>query len=229
MPSFWARQGDDSVCGPVPQPRRNAPLPPLDGPRGLQHAAVAAATARSAANHFDGAGSSSSAYPASSPLSSVRSSRVSAGSSIGPMDLQAGGPDQWSCSRSTSASSYQGGGRPAPPQVPGSPHSVPDSSQAELVVKAMLPVVKRGMASPNRSVFQTSLDSMTRIQRMFGKKAIDEHLDELAEALQKQCTQPGGDARAVTVLKTLLTLCSDEGATKLCGRFPSHAAEAQGN
>merc|ERR1712154_5872 len=105
------------------------------------------------------------------------------------------------CSRSTSASSCQGAGRPTPAEV--------DNSQAEQVVKAMLPVVKRGMASPNPAVFQTALDNMTRIERMFGKTAFDPHLETLVEVLESQCGQPGGDTRVVQVLKTLLILCSD--------------------
>jgi len=95
----------------------------------------------------------------------------------------------------------------------------------ESVVKAMLPVIKRSMASPNQGVFQTSIDSMIRIERMFGKTAIDQHVETLADALEKLCAQqPNGESRAGAALKTLLTLCSEDSAAKLHRRFPKHAA-----
>lgn len=139
---------------------------------------------------------------------------------MGPMDLHHSG-DPFG-SRSTSASSCQGAGRP---RVGGDV----DETQAEQVVKAMLPVVKLAMASPNRAVFQTALDSMMRIERMFGKATFDQHLDVLADALERQCSQPGGDARAVQVLRTMLSLCSDPAAESLRTRFPHHMAEVLSN
>merc|ERR1719203_2725115 len=112
-----------------------------------------------------------------------------------------GGGRPASCAGADGSQAEQGGERPT--------RAGADDSQAEQVVMAMFPVVKRGMASPNRAVFQTALDTMARIEKMFGKTAFDSHLETLADALEKQCAQPGGDARAVQILKLLLPLCSD--------------------
>lgn len=101
-----------------------------------------------------------------------------------------------------------------------------EDCQMESVVKAMLPVIKRGLASPNSGVFQTSIDSMIRIERMFGKSAIDQHLETLADALEKLGQQPNGQNRAGIGLRTLLSLCSEDSAAKLHSRFPKHAAGA---
>mmetsp|Transcript_155506 Transcript_155506/g.498850 ORF Transcript_155506/g.498850 Transcript_155506/m.498850 type:complete len:231 (+) Transcript_155506:143-835(+) len=224
--SFFARMGD----GPVPQPRRNAPLPPLEGPR-MPPAAMAAGAVRSAERLFGPPDAFGSAYaPTTSPPSSNRSSRLSAGSSLGPIDAQVRAGLSPPDSRSTSASSYQGAGRPAAPVGAGaaSPSSAPgtvDDRQADSVVLAMLPVVKRGVASPNKAVFETALDCLGRIERMFGKASLDRHMDALADALEKQLHLPGGDARAMRVLEALLRLCSEDTAEKLHGRFPKHMAE----
>jgi len=99
-----------------------------------------------------------------------------------------------------------------------------DSPQADIVVKAMMPIVKRAMVSTNRAVFQASLDSMRRIEQMFGQEAIDRHIGSLAEALEKQGSSPGGDARASLILKTLTALCSKDAAASLHRQHPELAA-----
>eukprot|EP00441_Pelagodinium_beii_P017918 CAMPEP_0197654826 /NCGR_PEP_ID=MMETSP1338-20131121/39082_1 /TAXON_ID=43686 ORGANISM="Pelagodinium beii, Strain RCC1491" /NCGR_SAMPLE_ID=MMETSP1338 /ASSEMBLY_ACC=CAM_ASM_000754 /LENGTH=202 /DNA_ID=CAMNT_0043230343 /DNA_START=35 /DNA_END=643 /DNA_ORIENTATION=+ len=199
-----------------PQPaRRHAPLPPLNNPRGSQLAAV---TAASASRPELGA------YPSTG--SSVSSSRPSSTSSFLVQDLQVG---QFS-SRSTSASSQHSDGQ----LVAGAGellNSIVSATgrqdqQAELVVKAMLPIVKRAMVSKNQAVVQASLDSMRRIERMFGQEAIDRNIESLAEALEKQHSKPGGDTRCALILKTLTTLCSPEACTSLQRRFPEQVGAA---
>mmetsp|Transcript_27222 Transcript_27222/g.78272 ORF Transcript_27222/g.78272 Transcript_27222/m.78272 type:complete len:243 (+) Transcript_27222:92-820(+) len=241
MPSLVARMSDDG-CGLVPHPRRNAPLPPLDGPRGLQRAAVVASSMRSGAFSADGSPNShSSSLPVGSPLSSVRSSRLLSSPGLAPArdKLSPGGSggymDPLSCSRSTSASSCQGGGRSslATPQSQAKEASAASSGndegvivegpQSDAVIIAMLPVVIRGMASTNRAVFRTTLESLQRIERMFGGKAIDPHLDAISDGIQKQLPQPGGEVRAGKVLEALIAICSEEGAAKLRARFPGLA------
>merc|ERR1719296_222265 len=181
--------------------RRSGPLPPVDSPS-------RAGTTRQGGLRLAGS-------PPSSAGSSLRP--FGAGSSIGALDLPPGG-DPFAGSRSTSASSCQGAGRPGGAASAGEA----DQSQAEQVVQAMLPVVQRGMASSNRAVFQTALDTIIRIERMFGKAAFDHHLETLAAALEKQSSQPGGDARVAQILQTILELCSDPTATALRQRFPQH-------
>merc|ERR1719323_1527273 len=106
---------------PFTPARRGGPLPPLDGPRGHQRAAVALASGQRSRG------------------ASAGSSRPSSGGSFALFD----GPGQ--SSRSTSAS--LGGGCAGPGELLGSLASQgqQESPQAELVVKALLPIVKRAM------------------------------------------------------------------------------------
>lgn len=94
------------------------------------------------------------------------------------------------------------------------------SPQEDEVVKAMLPVLKRAMVSPNKAVVQASLDSMRQIQRMFGQGAIDRHMDSLGDVLEKQGSGPGGSARTALVLEALAGLCSQDAGDILKRRFP---------
>eukprot|EP00927_Polykrikos_kofoidii_P043299 TRINITY_DN37355_c0_g1_i1.p1 TRINITY_DN37355_c0_g1~~TRINITY_DN37355_c0_g1_i1.p1 ORF type:complete len:205 (+),score=22.78 TRINITY_DN37355_c0_g1_i1:80-694(+) len=99
-----------------------------------------------------------------------------------------------------------------------------DSLQNEIVLKAMVPIVKRAMVSKNRAVFQSSLESMRHIERMFGKEAIDQHIETLVESLEKQCGQTCEDHRAKLVFDTMTSLCSKDMADILRQRFPNFAA-----
>lgn len=97
-----------------------------------------------------------------------------------------------------------------------------EEPQADAVVKAVLPIIKRAMVSKNGAVFQASLDSMARIQRMFGQDQIDKNIDVLAGAVEKQRAGPLGAERAVLIVKALIALCSEEAAKSLRRRFPQH-------
>eukprot|EP00931_Biecheleriopsis_adriatica_P117516 TRINITY_DN9301_c0_g1_i1.p1 TRINITY_DN9301_c0_g1~~TRINITY_DN9301_c0_g1_i1.p1 ORF type:complete len:206 (+),score=35.43 TRINITY_DN9301_c0_g1_i1:67-684(+) len=194
--------------------RRHAPLPPLNGPKGPQLAAVAAASSLHRPELGPGP------YPSAGSSSSLPSSRPSSSSSFLLHDLQASPLS----GRSTSCSSGDGSINAAAGELLGSLAGRQDSQQAELVVKAMLPIVKRAMVSRNQQVVQASLDSMRRIEQMFGQEAIDRHLESLAESLEKH-TKRGGDSRsAALVVKTLLTLCSPDASASLRQRFPEYVA-----
>eukprot|EP00933_Yihiella_yeosuensis_P034311 TRINITY_DN27807_c0_g1_i1.p1 TRINITY_DN27807_c0_g1~~TRINITY_DN27807_c0_g1_i1.p1 ORF type:complete len:221 (+),score=37.77 TRINITY_DN27807_c0_g1_i1:131-793(+) len=204
--------------------RRHAPLPPLNAPRGSQIGAVSTASSvhrssgdlSQASGGYRGLGASGS---------SAASSRPSSTSSFLHQDIQA----QPFSSRSTSASSQCSGpdgnlAANAGELLNTLATSSPVDQQAELVVKAMIPIVKRAMVSKNQAVVKASLDSMRRIERMFGQECIDRHVETLAESLEKQSAKPGGDARATLILKTLTALCSEDAAAGLKNRFPDLAA-----
>ncbi|CAE8691019.1 unnamed protein product, partial [Polarella glacialis] len=116
--------------------RRHAPLPPLGAPRGSQVAGLIRPEA------------SQGAYPFASSSSST-SSRPSSTNSLRPADLQdvMGRFLEASAysSRSTSASSCGGDGNLGATAGDLLASMAQDSPQAELVVKAMLPIVKRAM------------------------------------------------------------------------------------
>eukprot|EP00747_Dinoflagellata_sp_TGD_P019774 gnl/TRDRNA2_/TRDRNA2_127396_c0_seq1.p1 gnl/TRDRNA2_/TRDRNA2_127396_c0~~gnl/TRDRNA2_/TRDRNA2_127396_c0_seq1.p1 ORF type:complete len:213 (-),score=34.75 gnl/TRDRNA2_/TRDRNA2_127396_c0_seq1:118-756(-) len=140
-------------------------------------------------------------------------------------------------SRSTSASSHQSWppvassnsevlGRPANVGGGGYPVGQEQPPQVDDVVRALLPIVKRAMVSKNQAVFKTSIDSVTRIAKMFGQDAIDRHVETLAEALERQCAAGArnDEARAAEILATLTSLCSETRADALRRRFPKYAA-----
>lgn len=81
------------------------------------------------------------------------------------------------------------------------------------------------MVSQNRAVFKASLDAMRRVESMFGKEAIDQHIESLVEGLEKQLANEdaAGDARAALLFKTLTQLCSEETADSLRTRYPRFA------
>eukprot|EP00427_Karlodinium_veneficum_P013901 CAMPEP_0169070324 /NCGR_PEP_ID=MMETSP1015-20121227/5053_1 /TAXON_ID=342587 /ORGANISM="Karlodinium micrum, Strain CCMP2283" /LENGTH=81 /DNA_ID=CAMNT_0009129311 /DNA_START=184 /DNA_END=429 /DNA_ORIENTATION=- len=76
------------------------------------------------------------------------------------------------------------------------------------------------MASRNKAVLQASLESMVKLKRMFGQDAIDENVDALVVAVEKQRSCPGGEERAAVVLKALTELCSAKKAESLRRQFP---------
>jgi len=82
------------------------------------------------------------------------------------------------------------------------------------------------MLSTNKAVFQVSLDSMRRIERMFGQEVIDQQIETLVETLEKQCGTSGGDARAARIFETFTALCSQEMASTLKQRFPQYDQKA---
>eukprot|EP00930_Biecheleria_cincta_P076744 TRINITY_DN63965_c0_g1_i1.p2 TRINITY_DN63965_c0_g1~~TRINITY_DN63965_c0_g1_i1.p2 ORF type:complete len:157 (+),score=25.56 TRINITY_DN63965_c0_g1_i1:36-506(+) len=97
--------------------------------------------------------------------------------------------------------------------------------QADLVVKAMLPIVRRAMISSNSRVFQTSLESLQRIEHLFGKEAIDQNVHSILAAMERECRQRGGRGwqdRATRVFDTLVALCTDEVAAALRLQFPMY-------
>mmetsp|Transcript_10194 Transcript_10194/g.22564 ORF Transcript_10194/g.22564 Transcript_10194/m.22564 type:complete len:218 (+) Transcript_10194:77-730(+) len=204
-------------------PRRNMPLPPLDGPRGIQHMAVAANSANSSSTSSFGLGESGSGFLAASPPSNRSSRQSSAGATgIGMLDSPQAIAASMAASdsRSTSASSYQGAGRPSNSSAANRSLEVGssgDDKQTDAVVKAMLPVIKRGLASTQKPVFETALDSIRRIERMFGKSSLDGHLEPLAEALRKQGSQCDGEQRQRRVLELVSDLFTDETASKFRG------------
>jgi hypothetical protein len=100
------------------------------------------------------------------------------------------------------------------------------NQQTEIVMKAMVPIVKRAMVSKNKAVFQASLDSMKRIEQMFGQETIDTYLETLVEGLEKQCGKAGGDDRSALVFDMITQLCSKDAAAGLHKRFPEYAAAA---
>jgi len=98
------------------------------------------------------------------------------------------------------------GGRPRP--TAGAVPEAVAAEQAEVVVRAMLPAARRALGSSNDAVVQASLDSMRRVERMFGRGALDKHLEIFAEAIAKQSSAPGGGSRAGLILQALADLCS---------------------
>eukprot|EP00929_Paragymnodinium_shiwhaense_P084670 TRINITY_DN45296_c0_g1_i1.p2 TRINITY_DN45296_c0_g1~~TRINITY_DN45296_c0_g1_i1.p2 ORF type:complete len:156 (-),score=37.30 TRINITY_DN45296_c0_g1_i1:278-745(-) len=95
--------------------------------------------------------------------------------------------------------------------------------QAELVVSAMVPIVRRAMLSSNGALFEASLDSMRQIERMFGQEALDHHAETLVAALVRQHgAETRRHARAVRVFETLMSLCSDEVAQRLRHHYPHY-------
>mmetsp|Transcript_78478 Transcript_78478/g.139140 ORF Transcript_78478/g.139140 Transcript_78478/m.139140 type:complete len:196 (-) Transcript_78478:83-670(-) len=189
----------------TPQPRRSRPLPPLDAPRGAHAAAKAVISASALASTPPPMASlSPSPGSAGSGRSSLvwSASRPSSTDTLGQVDLQNANHS----SRSTSACSHTSGmsfgvsGDLLSSLNAAAPQEEP---QADAVVKA-------------------SLDSMTRIQRMFGQDQIDKNIDVLAGAVEKQRAGPLGAERAVLILKALIALCSEEAAASLRRRFPQH-------
>mmetsp|Transcript_130381 Transcript_130381/g.237101 ORF Transcript_130381/g.237101 Transcript_130381/m.237101 type:complete len:215 (-) Transcript_130381:91-735(-) len=208
----------------TPQPRRSRPLPPLDAPRGAHAAAKAVISASALASTPPPMASlSPSPGSAGSGRSSLvwSASRPSSTDTLGQVDLQNANHS----SRSTSACSHTSGmsfgvsGDLLSSLNAAAPQEEP---QADAVVKAVLPIIKRAMVSKNGAVFQASLDSMTRIQRMFGQDQIDKNIDVLAGAVEKQRAGPLGAERAVLILKALIALCSEEAAASLRRQFPQH-------
>jgi len=226
---------------PSMPPRRNPPLPRLDArldaPRGSSRGCSAPrapprdarSSLASTKTWWSGPSDSVGAYPAAQR----------SGAST-PVDSKAGICSS-TASRSTSASSYRRGSASG---ADGSATAASagdllatlatsaecSSPQTEAVVKAMLPIVKRAMVSQNKAVFQASLESMQRIARVFGQDAIDQLVETLAEALEKQQKReggplPGADARTNRVLQTLTALCSKETASSLRRRFPKFEAQ----
>eukprot|EP00928_Gymnodinium_smaydae_P022458 TRINITY_DN18856_c1_g1_i1.p1 TRINITY_DN18856_c1_g1~~TRINITY_DN18856_c1_g1_i1.p1 ORF type:complete len:204 (-),score=47.92 TRINITY_DN18856_c1_g1_i1:129-740(-) len=115
------------------------------------------------------------------------------------------------------------------------------SEQAEQVVNAMVPIVRRAMVSSNAAVFQASLDSLRQIDRMFGRDAIDLHAGTLAAALARHSGGNSGSAgaaamgagngsgsadRASRVFATLTGLCSEDVARELRRQYPQLATPA---
>lgn len=215
-------------------PRRAlAPLPSLDAPEGALAADVAVASAersypasRQDATQPAGRPCGGYSYPGSPPFvegSPLFSSRPSSNgsSAFTPVDLHA---EPWS-SRSTSAASQSSGtlGAAGDLLTTLAAEGWVPNQQAEIVGKAMMPIVKKAMLSKNKAVFQASLDSMRRIESMFGQEAIDHHVESLVEALERQVENPGGDARARIVFETLTAVCSQDMAVDLRQRFPSYA------
>jgi len=127
-------------------------------------------------------------------------------------------------SRSTSASSqrsgYVGGGTGNNLLSSLSAAACQEDAGAEAVVKAVAPLIQRAMASTNKAVFQASLENMVKLRRMFGQEAIDQNIDALAMAVEKQSGLPGGEQRAGLVLRALTSLCSQDKAESLRLRFP---------
>jgi len=193
---------------------RGSPLPPLEGSRGSQATlgetdSVSAASSRRCRR-----------TPSSCGTRFIGTSRVSSNDTLLATDLQA----FVGSSRRTSAPSQVRTERclDAERGVVGQwmVESPVKSPQEDEVVKAMLPVLKRAMVSPNKAVVQASLDSMRQIQRMFGQGAIDRHMDSLGDVLEKQGSGPGGSARTALVLEALAGLCSQDAGNVLKRRFP---------
>merc|ERR1712100_201663 len=108
-----------------------------------------------------------------------------------------------------------------------SSHSEAPGEQAEAVVNAMVPIVRRAMVSSNNAVFQASLDSMRQIQHMFGREAIDQHIGTLIGALETHSAKANGSSRAARVFETLTALCSEDVAAALQIQFPQYCVGAQ--
>jgi len=129
-------------------------------------------------------------------------------------------------SRSTSASSHRSTEKPLRASANDllstlAASITTDEPQADAVLKVMLPIVKRAMISKNEAVFQASLESLRKIENMFGNAALDKCLGSFVEALEKH---PGGDARIIEVLGVLKSLCSSEASVILQRRFPRQVA-----
>mmetsp|Transcript_78739 Transcript_78739/g.218809 ORF Transcript_78739/g.218809 Transcript_78739/m.218809 type:complete len:227 (-) Transcript_78739:135-815(-) len=208
--------------------RHYRPLPPLDAPRGAQVAAVSAASGFAASSAM---ASSPTSPPSRSSFglslqrapssSSASASRPSTGGASSPIPMQA-----FDESRSTSASSHRSGA--FADRAGDLFNTIVDAAsqepqETEIIKKAMLPIVRRAVVSSNKAVFQASLDSMRRIEQMFGQEAIDRHLEALVEMLETQCGKTGGDARAALIFETLTSLCSKDTAVGLRRRFPQYA------
>eukprot|EP00928_Gymnodinium_smaydae_P061223 TRINITY_DN45355_c0_g1_i1.p1 TRINITY_DN45355_c0_g1~~TRINITY_DN45355_c0_g1_i1.p1 ORF type:complete len:212 (-),score=33.78 TRINITY_DN45355_c0_g1_i1:85-720(-) len=196
----------------------SGPLPPYESPplRGADFLNASASVRKPSLTR------TSAAYPSTRRLldgqPSLSSPRPSSGSSFAlKTDFLRSSA---SSSRATTAS-----GSSRPDDLFGA--SAGDA-QADQLVRSMLPTLRRAMSSQNQAVFQASLDSIKRLEKMFGKDAFDRNVEILVKALEVQGAQTHGAHRAGIVFETLLSLCSEETASSLRARFPQYVAPQAG-
>eukprot|EP00746_Dinoflagellata_sp_MGD_P008244 gnl/MRDRNA2_/MRDRNA2_116477_c0_seq1.p1 gnl/MRDRNA2_/MRDRNA2_116477_c0~~gnl/MRDRNA2_/MRDRNA2_116477_c0_seq1.p1 ORF type:complete len:278 (+),score=57.69 gnl/MRDRNA2_/MRDRNA2_116477_c0_seq1:37-834(+) len=101
--------------------------------------------------------------------------------------------------------------------------------QTSAVIRQVLPVVQRALASSNPAVFDTTLKMVLRLAKVFGQESIVAHQDALLDGVEKRLREtPTSAQRAPRVLQMLGDVGGAKTIEEIKRRFPQFKDELSG-
>jgi len=112
----------------------------------------------------------------------------------------------------------------------GTPQEMPAEpvigDQTSAVIRQVLPVVQRALASSNPAVFDTTLKVVLRLAKVFGQESIVAHQNALLDGVERRLKEtPASAQRAPRVLQMLGDVGGKKTFEEIKRRFPDFAGE----
>lgn len=167
--------------------------------------------------------SSGSSRSSSRPSSRLGSAALRSKDNQDSQHRQSGVAESNACER--------GAAEPAqvPAQVPGrqAAEELDIGDQTSAVIRQVLPLVQRALASSNPEVFDSSLRVLLRLAKVFGQESISAHSQALLDGVEKRLKETPASAKKNA--PRVLQMLGDVGGTKtiqeISRRFPELVSE----